>query len=34
MRYPWFDLNISRHMAVGIVIGLVAVAFVTAWLQL
>ncbi len=34
MRYPWFDFTLSRHMMVGIVIGLAAVAFVTAWLQL
>ena len=34
MRYPWFDLSISRHTAIGIVIGLVAVAFFKAWLQL
>lgn len=34
MRYPWFDFSISRHMATGIVIGLVVVAVVKAWLQL
>lgn len=34
MRYPWFDLPISRHTAAGIVIGLVAVAVLKAWLQL
>lgn len=34
MRYPWFDLTISRHTALGIVIGLATVAFLKAWLQL
>ena len=33
MRYPWFDLNLSRHTAAGIVIGLVLAALAKAWLQ-